>query len=73
MYKTDLREDPNVKLGHFSTKVYSSNVFIGKLIETFGDFRKNHDQKHLMSEVLKLAILLLPMPAISIRATFFYS
>ena len=40
-----------------------NDAFIEKIIEMFGDFGKNHGQKNLMSEVLKLAILILVMPA----------
>ena len=49
----------------------SKEVFVGKKIEMSSDFGKNHGQKLLMPEVLKLAKFFLVMPTTNARAIIF--
>lgn len=60
MYKTDFRfGNPKLQLGQFTTIIDSKNTSIWIIIKISSDFRKNYAQKILMSEMLKLAKLLL--------------
>ena len=62
--------DLKVQLGQFAPTEDSKGVPFGKIIKTLQWFEKN-DQKLFMSEVLKLAKLLLVMPANNARVIIF--
>lgn len=56
MFETDFKwGDQKVQLGQFSAILDSNVVSIGKIVKIVSILEKNHDQKLLMPEVLKLA------------------